>query len=311
MDGIRFAAARRLLVAITVCLALPVMSATLRAQDEGESVELKDPVAIAVDPDNGHAFIVQESKLVRWTEGGIDVLVEDLSATSIPLDSISRMTFRDRDRLTLLGERNGKPAFATWAIDLVEPPKVEAGLSPNLGLPESEAVTGMASTDLAIYLSSVASSVDATTGSVWRIGAGRATLGKPKKIFSTGDASATALAVSPQGHLLVAYRGADDKCVLRFHHAETGIQILQLPIDVTDITAMDYGKAGLLYATCRKGKTHGVFRLEARYRDGQQSVHAVELKQLPPDSPFACSDANDAIALFGGPDGKALRFKLR
>ena len=115
MDGIRFAAARRLLVAITVCLALPVMSATLRAQDEGESVELKDPVAIAVDPDNGHAFIVQESKLVRWTEGGIDVLVEDLSATSIPLDSISRMTFRDRDRLTLLGERNGKPAFATWA----------------------------------------------------------------------------------------------------------------------------------------------------------------------------------------------------
>ena len=174
-----------------------------------QSTELQDPVAIAVHPENGHAFIVADGNLIRW-DGTATKVLASLADEPVGLEKAIDVTFRDGNRVTVLGaDKDGIGTLATWSVDIEKPARFEAGLSGPIKTDDALVASCLASTDLAIYVG-----LQSEAGSkLWRIPAGQATLGKAEEIFVSTD-EVTAITVNQQGHVVAACKSNGESTVL-------------------------------------------------------------------------------------------------
>ena len=308
--------------------------APLSAQDAANepSIPLIDPACVTIQPLPGDGFIVEQTsgRLVRWSDASLDVVAPDVRIVRKDIQQLIGLTLRAGNRLTLLGVGQGGAALATWAIHSDKPATFEEGLSGPLGFADEDVVKGIASTDPALFIISNAGAA----GSIWKIDAGRATLGKAKRIYTAPSRNIHAITVSRQGHLAVAWSDsvkeentqpgqetvpADPgqsaqtagRIWLSFHHAETGQPITEVPIDAKQIRSLSFGPRGLLYAIGESaGDEDGLLRLDAAF-ENRPVVRVTLLRAMQNAIGIACpSSAKPSVMLMGGESGQAVRIEL-
>lgn len=300
----------------STCLAIAcgiwLMCVSPNAVAQRPTVELNNPIAVTVIPENGHAFIIEQGRgrLLRWhgdTEADVDVVVEDLRSAPTSLDDVVAVTFRDGNRVTILGALEGQPRLATWSVDVAAPATFEEGLSGELNFDDGAVTTSMASTDLAIYIGTRRGN----SGSLWRISAGRATLGKAERISTDEERWLSALTVSPQGHVVATFVDGEDNTSLRFHHALSGQALLTIPLDVRSVRTLAFSRSGLLYAACKQAETSGIYRLDTSLNEkSRQQIRSTKIVELRDVHSLACTNRESAVATSGGETGNVVRVKL-
>lgn len=312
-------------------LLLLAFYATVSAQTskEAATIKLSNPTCVTIQPLTGDSFFVEQTsgRLLRWSESALDVVVQDVRIVSEYVQEFVGLTLRGGNRVTLLGVGQGGPALATWAIHSDKPATYEEGLSGQLDFDDDDVVSGIASTDLAVFIVTNAGA----SGSIWKIDAGRATLGKAKRIYTAPNRNIKAITVSQQGHLAVAWveggvenRQSDPAAdpsqsarttgsiVLGFHHAETGQPITQVHVDAKQIRSISFGARGLLYATGTSAvDVDGLFRLDAAFADNRPVVRVTPVMAMPNAIGIACATPPQrSVVLTGGESGNGVRIDL-
>jgi len=267
---------------------------------------LNEPAALTVHGDSGHAFIFEAGtgRLLRWNRKETSTLLNEIISKS-SFTSIRTLCFREGNLLTVIGTSGYQVRVGTYSVDVLGPATAEKGLTGELELDSpTKTIAAACATDFAIYLA-----VGDVGGNqnVWRVPAGRTSLGKPVLLIEEVSDAISSMTFSPGGHVVLNLATENDGDQLQFHHAETGRLLLKLDSDLREVTSIAYSPSGLLYAVGSKLKRNGVFRLDVFLDAARQTVHATEIAKLDKIVGLEFSDKGDCVVLVGGrQDGRAL-----
>jgi len=275
-----------------------LMSGALRA--DTASMDLENPIAIGSSaPHYPTVIALGDGSIIVWDGEDQHRIVDDYGAKPSSLTNVSHMEYH-RNFVSVIGIRGGLPSMATFKLGqtLSTPADVVPGLTVPLAFANDNDITATTSTGIAIY---VAVKEEMET-SIWMIGANVASLDEPKEIYR-GPETILAMVVNFQGHLL-AVVDRDDKPTIQFHHSQLGEKLLTLPTEMEKITSLAVSPKELLYATGSKAGKQGVYRLDARFKDGKQIVRETEIQLIDGARQVVCS-GDQAVVIT---DDRATRF---
>ncbi len=243
-----------------------------RAEPAVETVleGLKNPVAVALQPETGVIFIAEggAGRVVRVIDGRAREVIGDFPVEQYgdgPKFAIGPLglAFLDKDHLVVGGggQADGEDMLRVYRVP--EEGSIKAGemvssstLGPLNDLGGEGNFYGLARVGGVLY---VTCNGDDTKGWIARAviaGGAEKTVGPLQRAIATKVATGldapVALAVAPDGSLVVGQMGeikvAGDSG-LTFYHPSSGKMLAHFPTGLHDITGLAYGPGGMLYAT--------------------------------------------------------------
>jgi hypothetical protein len=302
-------------LALILCL-----TATAAASDKATVTKLMSglerPVAIAVRPDaNGEDYqiFVADSRAGRIAclpranaEAWKDVItafeLPPANGSNTPTAGPSGLFLLDRNRLVVTGNAASGRAYvrlyeladdhAVLSAEQYEQ-QIEPPASSDSEVPAIESFAGMTRTRANRYVADVVIfRVQGRSGrpGTWQAPVRAGTLGALSvfaPVLQSDDASrAGAIAVAPQGYVVVTESPADDSDakVLRFLDPVDGSLVLETRVEMPPIVAIAYSpRTGSLYAAATGSsdeKRDGIYRIDDESRPGRPAAAGVQIGKL-------------------------------
>jgi len=304
---------------------------------------LTNPCGVVVQAGTGHVFVSDSGagRVIRLVDGKPEDVV-----TGFPTETygtghkydIGPLGLAFTDKVTLLvgggGQKNDKEVIRVFTIP--EPGKAALavdGMKTQIGplLPASDDLSaagdffGIVTTPGGVYVTCNGDDEKGWIARARRNDGG--TKFEPLERFiaakeKSGAGAPVAMTLGPRGELVVGSLGKTGKerdSVLSFYNANSGRPLLSLASGLYDITAVAYSpKTKLLYAidfAWSAPEEGGLYRLDAAFSDGKQSVKAVKIVPVTRGAAMAfAADGTLYIAAFGDakesekkPPGKLLK----
>ncbi len=289
-----------------------IVCLTASAFAQPQLADLRDPAALTIGA-NEKALVFERASgwIVIPHDGQPLTIVDSLLGTGPDrYTSVSTLVIREKNVLSIVGLADGMLRLMTYELADDKPATAVQGLSgdfPVASAGEIKQLLAVGATDFAIY-AAIAGAEEQYA--LLRIPMGRSKLGKPSVLLkqATGTSIPSAMTVSSNGHLVIAMAESGAPATLRFHHAETGRILLDVPTDVDEIRALCYDAAGALYAAAAKNQLAGVYRLDVAFDGTRQVVRATEMAQIQHVVAIAGPPSGGLLVLVGGEeDGRLLK----
>lgn len=301
---------------VVIALWSAVASFSIHAGQEPDIVleGLDQPCGVAVGPGAGNVFVAESGagRIVRVIDHRAeDVITEFGRQTGGEMPPGYRgpaaLAFQGTDSLVVAacGMKDGKDFLCVYSVPAVGTPPIRADQTTlTVGpLPEADPSRvaagryGLAVEGAAVFVTGG----EKAKGWVCRANLHGSEHGLLETLISTTDAfdvgAPLGVTISPRGEIVVGQMGGRDipeDSLLSFYNARTGKLLLRLHTGLYDISALAYSskQKHLLYALDFAGTRPdhgGLYRLDAFWKRGRQTVQAVKIASLdkPTDMAFA------------------------
>jgi hypothetical protein len=272
---------------------------------------LDNPWAVAIQPETGVVYLSESGagRIIRVADGKPETVVSGFSVEafgSTPAYKIGPLGLAFQDKTTLIvgdgGLPSGEDLVRTFVLDELSklPLDFDKRAKHKLGpLPADDGQKAegnffaIAATRSALFVGCNGEDKSwLAKAEVSGSSFGELQRWIPVK-ETTGSVGPTALVANPQtGDLVVGLSGSTDvpgDAVLAFFNAKSGKLLMKLNAGLNDISGLAYSpKTGLLYAvdaSWREPTAGGLYRLDAAFSEGKQSIHVIKISPL--DRPTA------------------------